>query len=83
MAADLAGDNITVNAIVPGYFPTKMTAHIRAEEEKTRELVGKIPMARLGSPEDIVGTCIFLSSRAGAYLTGVELPVDGGLDGCG
>lgn len=83
MAADLAGDNITVNAIVPGYFPTKMTAHIRAEEEKTRELVGRIPMARLGSPEDIVGTCIFLSSRAGAYLTGVELPVDGGLDGCG
>lgn len=83
MAADLAGDNITVNAIVPGYFPTKMTAHIREEEEKTRELVDKIPMARMGSPEDIVGTCIFLSSRAGAYLTGVELPVDGGLDGCG
>jgi NAD(P)-dependent dehydrogenase (short-subunit alcohol dehydrogenase family) len=82
LAADLAGDNITVNAIVPGYFPTKMTAHIREEEEKTRELVGNIPLNRLGSPEDIVGLCIFLSSRAGAYITGVELPVDGGMSGC-
>lgn len=82
LAADLAGDNITVNAIVPGYFPTKMTAHIREEEEKTRELVGNIPLNRLGSPEDIVGLCIFLSSRAGAYITGVELPIDGGMSGC-
>jgi NAD(P)-dependent dehydrogenase (short-subunit alcohol dehydrogenase family) len=82
MAADLADQNITVNAVLPGYFPTKMTAHIRAEEEEIRELVGRVPLARLGSPEDIVGMCIFLSSRAGAYVTGTEMVVDGGMSGC-
>jgi NAD(P)-dependent dehydrogenase (short-subunit alcohol dehydrogenase family) len=59
-----------------------MTAHIRAEEEEIRELVGRVPLARLGSPEDIVGMCIFLSSRAGAYVTGTEMVVDGGMSGC-
>jgi NAD(P)-dependent dehydrogenase (short-subunit alcohol dehydrogenase family) len=82
MAADLADQNITVNAVLPGYFPTKMTAHIRAEEEANRELVERVPLARLGSPEDIVGMCIFLSSRAGAYVTGTEMVVDGGMSGC-
>lgn len=82
LAADLAADGITVNAIVPGYFPTKMTAHIRQEEDVEHELIDRIPLGRMGSAEDIVGMCIFLSSRAGAYITGAELPVDGGMSGC-
>lgn len=82
MAADLAGDNIAVNVIAPGYFPTKMTTHIRDEDEALHALEARVPLRRMGSPEDIAGACIFLSSRAGAYLTGIVLPVDGGMSGC-
>lgn len=82
LAAELAGDGVTVNTIVPGYFPTKMTAHIRAEEEKERALAGRIPLGRLGSADDIAGACIYLASPAGGYVTGSELVLDGGLSGC-
>jgi len=59
-----------------------MTAPLREEEARASELLARIPLARLGSPEDIAGICIFLASRAGAYVTGAELVVDGGLCGC-
>lgn len=49
-----------------------------------RELVEQaVPLGRIGTPEDIVGTTIFLASRAGAYLTGTVIPLDGGVTGCG
>lgn len=79
LAVELARDHVTVNTICPGYFPTKMTAHIRAEEESLDRLTAHIPLRRLGTAEDIAGTCVFLCSRAGAYLTGALIPVDGGL----
>lgn len=82
LAADLAADNITVNALVPGYFPTSMTSHIRAEDEKLSGLLERVPLRRMGTADDMVGACIFLSSRAGAYVTGVNLSVDGGMLGC-
>lgn len=82
LAADLADDNITVNAVVPGYFPTNMTAHIRSEEDKNQELIERVPLSRMGTPEDMVGMCIFLCSRAGSYITGGELVLDGGMFGC-
>lgn len=82
LAADLATSNITVNAIVPGYFPTHMTDHMRDDEEAMSDLISRVPLARMGSPQDIAGACIFLSSRAGAYVTGAELVVDGGMAGC-
>jgi NAD(P)-dependent dehydrogenase (short-subunit alcohol dehydrogenase family) len=82
LAADLARYSITANVVAPGYFPTRMTAHIRRDEEQLQELNHRIPLERFGTPEDIAGTCIFLASRAGAYVTGVELPVDGGISGC-
>lgn len=82
LAADLAPRRITVNAVVPGYFPTKMTAHIRGEEERSQELLARVPLRRYGVPEDIAGLCIFLASRAGAYVTGATIPVDGGMSGC-
>ena len=83
LAADLAGRHVTVNTIIPGFFPTSMTAHLRDEAGGVDPgLLEKIPMRRLGRAEDIVGAVVFLASRAGAYVTGAEIPVDGGLIGC-
>jgi NAD(P)-dependent dehydrogenase (short-subunit alcohol dehydrogenase family) len=82
LAGDLADRNITVNAVLPGYFPTNMTAHMRDEEAVDPALLGKIPMGRMGRPEEIAGIIVFLSSRAGGYVTGAEIPVDGGIIGC-
>ncbi|HEY0938521.1 MAG TPA: SDR family oxidoreductase [Steroidobacter sp.] len=82
LAAELAERHITVNVVVPGYFPTQMTAHIRSDADQTQELLGRIPLARLGHADDIAGLCIFLCSRAGRYITGAELFVDGGMSGC-
>ena len=83
LAGDLAGRDINVNALVPGFFPTKMTAHVRDEDEVDEAVLGQIPMRRLGKADEIAGAVVFLSSRAGAYVTGVALPVDGGVSGCG
>ena len=76
LSSDLAADAITVNAIAPGFFPSKMTAHMLPHEA---EMVKGIPRGRLGQPEDAAGTAIYLTSRASAYVTGVVLPLDGGL----
>jgi NAD(P)-dependent dehydrogenase (short-subunit alcohol dehydrogenase family) len=83
LAKRVAGDRITVNAIAPGPFESKMTAFM-LDDPATREMVaGSVPLGRIGSPEDVVGTVLFLASRAGAYLTGTVIPLDGGITGCG
>jgi NAD(P)-dependent dehydrogenase (short-subunit alcohol dehydrogenase family) len=82
LAADLAERNITVNSVVPGYFPTQMTAHIRKDAAEMHELLERVPLGRLGEADDVAGACIFLSSRAGRYITGSELVLDGGMSGC-
>ena len=83
LATDLAGRNITVNAILPGFFPTSMTAHLRdADGAPAGVLDNHIPLNRMGRPDDIAGLVVFLSSRAGSYVTGAEIPVDGGITGC-
>lgn len=83
LAGDLAARNINVNAILPGFFPTKMTAHMRDEDSVDPALLNHIPMRRMGRADEIAGAVVFLASRAGAYVTGAEIPVDGGLVGCG
>jgi NAD(P)-dependent dehydrogenase (short-subunit alcohol dehydrogenase family) len=75
MAADLAGDCINVNAIAPGFFPSRMTAHMLEHEA---EMVKAIPRGRLGQPEDAAGTAIYLCARASAFVTGNVLVLDGG-----
>jgi NAD(P)-dependent dehydrogenase (short-subunit alcohol dehydrogenase family) len=68
---------ITVNAIAPGPFESKMMAETL---ERFREaIVASCPLGRIGEPEDMAGIAIFLASRAGAYLTGTVIPVDGGI----
>jgi NAD(P)-dependent dehydrogenase (short-subunit alcohol dehydrogenase family) len=77
LAHQLASRGITVNAIAPGPFESKMMA---ATLERFREaIVGSCPLGRIGEPEDMAGTAIYLASRAGAYLTGAVIPVDGGI----
>src|SRR6202041_2488988 len=62
LAKDLAAKHITVNTVIPGYFPTQMTAHIRGQDEALGNLLERVPLARLGEPDDIVGACVFLAS---------------------
>lgn len=80
LASDLTRQNITVNAIAPGFFPSDMTAgFFEAVPGLKEQMIESIPAQRLGTAEDIGGTAIFLASRAGAYLSGAILPVEGGL----
>lgn len=77
LAKRLAGEHITVNAIAPGPFESKMmAATLRDFGDSIR---ASVPLQRIGEPTDMAGTAIFLSAKAGAYITGAVLPVDGGL----
>lgn len=82
LAGDLASRHITVNAVIPGYFPTHMTAHMHDGDQVDAGLLSHIPLGRLGRPEDIAGIVVLLSARSGRYITGALIPVDGGLAGC-
>ncbi len=79
IAHKVAPDNITVNAIAPGLFPSQMTKALFADSETTDMVVQNVPLRREGRGDDVAGTAIYLSSRAGAYLTGAVIPVDGGV----
>jgi NAD(P)-dependent dehydrogenase (short-subunit alcohol dehydrogenase family) len=81
LASELAAEHITVNAIAPGPFPTKMTAGLLSQPGAEQDVIDGVPLGRLGTWEDMAGTAIFLASRAGAYLTGTIVPVDGGVSG--
>jgi len=77
LAKRLARDGITVNAIAPGPFESQMMA---ATLDAFRDgIIASCPLRRIGEPDDMAGTAIFLSSKAGSYLTGAIIPVDGGL----
>ncbi|ACI65043.1 3-oxoacyl-[acyl-carrier protein] reductase [Thalassiosira pseudonana CCMP1335] len=76
LAADLAPRGITVNALAPGYVPSRMSSGLSTDiyEEATKT----VPLGRMGNEDDMGGTCIYLSSKAGSWCTGVILNVDGG-----
>lgn len=77
LAKKLGPDNITVNAIAPGFFESDMTV---IKDDNMRQMVeSMVPRGRTGTPEDVAGAAIFLASRAGAYVTGSIIPVEGGL----
>ncbi|MEM9571152.1 MAG: SDR family NAD(P)-dependent oxidoreductase [Pseudomonadota bacterium] len=78
LATDLAADNINVNAIAPGFFPSNMTKAAVSNDAVYNHAVGQIPRKRAGEPEDVAGTAIYLSSRAGAWVDGHTIVLDGG-----
>jgi NAD(P)-dependent dehydrogenase (short-subunit alcohol dehydrogenase family) len=83
LAARLTDDNITVNAVAPGPFESKMMAYVLDDPEGRKAVEQGIPLGRIGAPADAAGATIFLCSRAGAYLTGAVLPLDGGASSLG
>jgi len=79
LAHQLAADQITVNAIAPGPFESKMMAFVLDDPAGRAAIAEQVPLGRIGQPDDMAGTAIYLASRAGSYLTGAVIPVDGGL----
>ncbi|WP_313917315.1 2-dehydro-3-deoxy-D-gluconate 5-dehydrogenase KduD [Tahibacter sp.] len=78
LANEWAAQGINVNAIAPGYFATANTTALRADEQRNRDILARIPAARWGEPADLGGAAVFLCSRAADYVHGAVLPVDGG-----
>ena len=78
LANEWAAKGINVNAIAPGYFETNNTEALRADEGRSKEILGRIPAGRWGRPEDLGGAAVFLASRAADYMHGAIVPVDGG-----
>ena len=77
VAKELASRNIRVNAVSPGFIGTDMTAGI--DDEMRKKMIENIPLARLGSPEEVANAVVFLASDAAAYITGEVLKVNGGM----
>ena len=78
VAAELAPHHINVNAVAPGTIMTELTLRVLDTPEKMDRAAAKIPMGRLGSPDDMVGPVLFLCSAEADYITGHTLVVDGG-----
>jgi len=77
VAKEVAGRGITVNAVAPGYVPSKLTDAM--SEEAKQAILGQIPAGRLGTPEEVAATVRFLASEEAGYITGQVLAVDGGM----
>ena len=77
LAKELGSRNITVNCVAPGFIDTDMT---RTLDEKQREsMLAAVPLARLGTPEDVASAVVFLASPAASYVTGSTIHVNGGM----
>jgi 2-dehydro-3-deoxy-D-gluconate 5-dehydrogenase len=78
LANEWAGKGVNVNAIAPGWIATDLSAALRADRARNEAILGRIPAGRWGTPDDLKGAVVFLSSEAGSYIQGTILPVDGG-----
>ncbi len=77
LARELGPEHITVNAVAPGPFESKMMAATLAAAGD--QIAAMAPLGRIGRPDDMAGIAVYLSSRAGSYVTGAVIPVDGGI----
>lgn len=78
LANELAPHGVTANAIAPGYIATANTAALRADPDRSRQILERIPAGRWGDPADIAAAAVFLAAPSAAYVTGQVLAVDGG-----
>jgi len=78
LANEWASKGINVNAIAPGYMATDNTAALRADANRSRQILERIPAGRWGTPQDLAGVAVFLASHASDYIHGTVLTVDGG-----
>lgn len=78
LANEWASKGLNINAIAPGYMATDNTAQLRADADRNKSILDRIPAARWGEPSDLGGTAVFLASRASDYVNGAVIPVDGG-----
>lgn len=78
LAVELGPRHILVNAIAPGFFPSKMASGLLEISGGAEDFAAKNPSKRLGKPEDIAGLVVFLSSRAASHINGATVTVDGG-----
>lgn len=78
LAREWASDNVRVNALRPGFFPTEWSKTHFIDEERNRAILGHTPMKRYGRPEELCGAVLWLSSEAATFVTGALITVDGG-----
>jgi 2-deoxy-D-gluconate 3-dehydrogenase len=78
LANELAASGVTVNAIAPGYIATDNTQALRDDQDRSRQILERIPAGRWGEPGDVAGAAVFLASPAARYVQGHVLVVDGG-----
>ena len=79
LSNEVISRHVTVNAIAPGPFESKMTAFALKSDKGRDQAARSVPAGRIGSPEDLAGTILFLCGRAGAYTSGAVIPLDGGM----
>jgi 2-deoxy-D-gluconate 3-dehydrogenase len=78
LANEWAAKGVNINAIAPGYMATDNTAQLRADADRNKSILDRIPANRWGEASDLAGTAVFLASRASDYVNGAVIPVDGG-----
>lgn len=78
LSNEWAQHGININAIAPGYMATNNTSNLRQDEERSADILSRIPAGRWGTPEDLQGAAVFLASSASDYVNGFTIAVDGG-----